>query len=153
MFRFLDDRKFYVVNLMKLWILLQKYSSIYILKWSSPYALSNCIKTNSKNDVINDYYSIFKNKNMSDHVIPTDDNEIQTKFAIKFKQTFCCGCDKLILNNHWKAELWENRQTSSPNKSLCFWCQAIPDSFWKSSCERILYPLLYLRFFEFWMVV
>ena len=37
---------------------------------------------------------------MSDLVISTDGNEIQTKFAIKFKQTFCHGCDKQILNNH-----------------------------------------------------
>ena len=33
-------------------------------KLSSPYALSNCIKTNIKNDVINNYYSIITENNI-----------------------------------------------------------------------------------------
>ena len=81
MLQFQDDMKLYVMNerdrimdfsstipqyisvIAKIALLRYCFTSV-ILKWSPLCILSNCIKTNSKNDIINNYYLIMIQDNI-----------------------------------------------------------------------------------------
>ena len=63
MLQFLDDRKFYVMNLTKLWVFLPKYHTLQLTTYTKMVLFLCSIQLynqyiNSKNDVINNYYSI-----------------------------------------------------------------------------------------------
>ena len=61
MYQFLNDKKYFVINVTKLWIFLQKDPSMILQIFTKmiPFSvLSNCMKINSKDDLINNYYSI-----------------------------------------------------------------------------------------------